>query len=166
MRSLYVLRVGKEGGSEPRLLFEYPFVQDAFQLAPDQKWIAHHSNESGRFEVYVATFPDFSRKRPVSGTGGRQPQWRGDGKELFYLGLDGKLMSVEVKAGATLETGIPEVLFQTLAQPAQTVANQRYCVTKDGQRFLFIEPVEGKAEPIHVVLNWTEELKRLVPTEN
>ncbi|MFQ5928696.1 MAG: hypothetical protein ACE5MK_03290, partial [Acidobacteriota bacterium] len=100
--------------------------------------------------------------RQVSNAGGCQALWRKDGKELFYLGLDGKLMAVEVKAGSTLETGIPKVLFQTGVR-VDPVFDQ-YCVTGDGQRFLLIEPAEGTAVPINIVLNWFEELKRLVPT--
>ncbi len=74
-------------------------------------------------------------------------------------------MSVEVKEGAILEleTGTPKVLFEANALLAN---NRKYCVTSDGQRFLFIERVGKNVEPIHVVLNWHEELKRLVPTDN
>ena len=150
--SVYALRVGKERKPEPRLLFQGPSRQAAFQLAPDEEWIAYHSNESGRLQVYIATFPNFSRKRQVSQNGGSQPQWRGDGKELFFLQLDGRLMSAPVATDALLRTGIPKVLFQTHARVAP--ANYQYFPTSDGQRFLFIEPEEGKVEPIRVVLNW------------
>ena len=72
-------------------------------------------------------------------------------------------MSVEVKEEAILETGIPKVLFEA---SADLFPNHQYCVTSDGQRFLFIEPEEGKLEPIHVALNWEEELNQKVPTDN
>ena len=113
--------------------------------------------------MYIAAFPGFSNERQVSRDGGAQARWRGDGKELFFLQRDGKLMSVKVKEEAILETGIPKVLFEARAS---LVPNHQYCAASDGQRFLFIEPVEDKVEPIHVVLNWAEELKRLVPTDN
>ena len=154
--SVYALSPGEEGKGEARLLVEdYSGIYN-IRLSPDEKRISYSSNESGRSEVYLAAFPDFSNRRQVSVAGGAQAQWSGDGKELFFLQLDGKLMSVEIKAGATLETGIPKVLFQTRAK----VANYQYCVTSDGQRALFIEPEEGTIQPIHVVLNWHEELRR------
>ena len=162
--SVYALRVGKERKPEPRLLFEGPSHQDAFQLAPDEEWIAYHSNESGRLEVYIATFPEFSRKRQVSRAGGCQPQWRGDGKELFFLQLDGQLMSVTVDTAPPVGKGIPKVLFQTRAKVV-SMANYQYCPTGDGQRFLFIEPEEGKVAPVRVVLNLHEELERLAPAD-
>ncbi|MDA2927887.1 hypothetical protein MYX78_11780 [Acidobacteria bacterium AH-259-G07] len=93
-------------------------------------------------------------------SGGGEPKWRGDGKELFYLALDGTLMAVQIKAGTELEVGLPKVLFQTAVSVVPEL--DQYCVTGDGQRFLIIEPVEETAQPIHVVLNWFE-LKRLVP---
>ena len=164
--SLYALHMGQEAKREPRLLLE-DRIGARHQLSPDEKWVAYRSNESGSREVYIAAFPDFSRSRQVSSAGGRQPRWRGDGKELFYLQPDGKLVSVEVRAGATLETGVRKLLFQTRAE--FSTFHHQYCVTGDGQRFLFIEPAEeaeDKVEPIHVVLNWAEELKRLAPTDN
>ena len=160
--SVYAFSPGED--EKPRLLIEDAFLKDELHLSPDGKWIAYNSNESGRHEVYIATFPDFSSKRQVSKAGGSQALWRGDGKELFFLQPDGKLLSVDVRAGSTLATGIPKVLFQTGVNVIPVF--DQYCVTSDGQRFLLVEPVKGKAEPIHVVLNWFEELKRLVPTEN
>ncbi len=162
--SLDALRLGEEGNGEPRLLLDETLGKDEWQLSPNEKWISYRSDESGRREVYTAAFPDFSSRRQISRAGGAQARWRGDGKELFFLQPDGKLMSVEVRAIATLETGIPKVLFQTPAE-AMTHGRLQYCVTNDGQRFLLIEPAE-EFEPIHVIVNWAEELKRLVPTEN
>ena len=157
--SVYAWQLGED--EKPRRLLEDPFHKDELHISPNGKWISYNSNESGRSEVYVASFPDFSGRRQISRDGGCQALWRGDGKELFYLQLDGKLISVEAKAGSTLETGISKVLFQTGVNLYPGF--DQYCVTSDGQRFLFIEPVEGKAEPIHVVLNWVEELERRVP---
>ena len=164
-RALYALHLGKEGEGEPKVLLEDSFTIGDFRLSPNEKWVAYRSDESGRLEVYTAAFPDFSNRRQVSRDGGAHVRWRGDGKELFFLQLDGKLMSVEVKEGAILEleTGTPKVLFEANALLAN---NRKYCVTSDGQRFLFIERVGKNVEPIHVVLNWHEELKRLVPTDN
>ena len=161
--SLHALRLDKASKGKSRLLLEDCTGKDDFQLSPNERWISYHSNESGALEVYTAAFPNFSSRRQVSIAGGAQARWRGDGKELFFLQPDGKLMSVEVKEDAVLETGIPKVLFQT---PVKGLGNHRYGVTSDGQKFLFIERVQGNSEPIHVVQNWFEELKRMVPTDN
>ncbi|MDA2931469.1 protein kinase, partial [Acidobacteria bacterium AH-259-O06] len=149
-RAVYALPLLED--QKPKLLLETPFDKDEFHLSPDGQWVAYNSNESGRWEVYVASFPEFTEKRQVSKAGGCQALWRADGKELFYLGLDGKMAAVEVKSGSTLETGIPKVLFQTGVR-VDPIRDQ-YCVTGDGQRFLVKEPVEETAQPIHVVLNW------------
>ena len=89
--------------------------------------------------------------------GGHLPLWRKDGKELFYLGLDGKLMSADIRRGATLETGGLKDLFQA---PRVETAWGQYVVTGDGQRFIFLEPVEETSRSFSVVLNWTAGLKR------
>jgi Tol biopolymer transport system component len=146
------------GERKPAVLFKSEFEKNEPNVSPDGHWIAYNSRESGRWEVYVATFPGFTEKRQVSNTGGGQALWRKDGKELFYLTLDGKMMAVSVKVGAAIETGIPKVLFQTrlTVNPRQ----DQYCVTGDGVRFLFGEPVAEVPNPVTVVLNWTAGLKR------
>lgn len=79
----------------------FPVAQTRFnerdgQFAPDGKWIAYHSDESGRFEIYIQRFPEPGRKWPVSASGGTHVRWRSDGKELFYVGLNGQLVSVPI----------------------------------------------------------------------
>jgi hypothetical protein len=96
---------------------------------------------------------------PVSRGGGVGPRWRGDGKELFYLAPDRKLMAVEVKAGTRFEAEIPRPLFQTRVFAA--AAGAGYAVTGDGQRFLILSEAEGAAgEPATVLLNWLAALNR------
>ena len=162
--SLYALRQDQEGKWEPRVLLENSSGKDGFRLSPDEKWISYDSNESGRRQVYIASFPDFSNERQVSRAGGVRARWRGDGKELFFLQLDGKLMSAEVRQGAALETSIPKVLFDS--DSGGSSFGIPYDVSSDGQRFLLVEGGEGIIGPMHVVLNWFEELKRMVPTDN
>jgi Tol biopolymer transport system component len=140
------------GERKPVTLLTSEFNKDMPRVSPDERWVAYNSLESGRWEVYVATFPAFAEKRQVSGSGGCQPFWRNDGKELFYLTLDGKLMAVEVTGGTRLETALPRVLFQTSVR-VSPIYNQ-YSVTADGKRFLFGEPINQGAEQITVVLNW------------
>ncbi len=123
---------------------------------------AANSAESGRWDVYVASFPEFGDKQLVSVSGGVQALWREDGQELFYLSLDGQLMATEIELGSPLEIGTPRPLFPTKVDVHPML--DQYCVSGDGQRFLVLESSEV-ANDITVVLNWFEELKRLVPTE-
>ena len=91
-----VYAVPFSGDRTPRLLADTPYVEDEVHVSPDGRWVAFNADESGRWEVYVAAFPAFTSKRQVSSGGGVQPQWRADGRELFYLAPDGSMMSVRV----------------------------------------------------------------------
>jgi Tol biopolymer transport system component len=146
------------GDRKPVPLLASEFDKDNPHVSPDGRWVAYNSIESGRWEVYAAAFPTFADKRQVSVNGGCQPQWRKDGKELFYLTLEGQLMAAELKAGKILQTGVPQVLFQTPA--IVSPINSQYCVMADGKRFIFREPVGEANAPITVVLNWKAGLKR------
>ena len=140
----------------------FPFLQSQFgelhaQLSPDGRWMAYTSDESGQFQIYVQSFPAGQGKWQVSTQGGVQPRWRRDGKELFYLAPDGKLMAVLVRAGATFEAGTPAPLFQaqTFSLAISTLYSHQYDITADGQRFLLnVDLSEVTAAPITVVLNW------------
>jgi len=115
--------------------------------------VAYNADESGRWEVYVAAFPAFTERRQVSNAGGVQPYWRKDGKELFYLSLDGSLMSVAMQPSNPLEAGIPKALFPTRI-PVSPTADQ-FGVTNDGQKFLVIESLDTRdPKPFTIVLNW------------
>jgi eukaryotic-like serine/threonine-protein kinase len=159
-RDLWILPL--DGDRKP-----YPFLQTEFnethaRFSPDSKWVAYISDETGRAEVYVQSFPASGGKWQISTGGGDQPQWRRDGKELFYLSPDRKLMAVQVKTGETFENGAPVPLFQTkVFPPVSTGARNNYVVAADGQRFLVNNVVEENAShPITVVLNWTAQLKK------
>jgi eukaryotic-like serine/threonine-protein kinase len=101
-------------------------------------WVVYTSNESGQLEIYVESFPRGAPKRQVSTNGGMQPRWRRDGKELFYMSFDRKLMAVDVKTGPELEFGAPKELFQTRLSRggSSTPPVLRYDVTRDGKRIL------------------------------
>jgi Tol biopolymer transport system component len=139
----------------------FPYVHTRFdenyaRFSPDSKWIAYSSNEPGSYEVYVQPFPATGGRWRVSTGGGNNPLWRGDGKELFYIAADGKMMAVEVKSGASFEAGTPKVLFDY-----RSIRGRAYEVTGDGQRFLIATSIEETSlAPFTVVLNWTAELKR------
>jgi Tol biopolymer transport system component len=141
-----------------------PVVQTQFeerdgQFSPDGKWIAYQSNESGRSEIVVQPFPGPGDKLQVSTNGGGQVRWRPDGKELFYIALDGQLMAIPIRIvsnGKSIESGAPVSLFATRVGGAIQTGNlQQYVVSRDGQRFLMNTLAEGdKPSPITVILNW------------
>jgi len=140
-----------DGERTPRKLVETPFTEDEVHVSPDGRWVAFHTNESGRWEIYVAAFPSFTSKRQVSSDGGVQPQWRADGRELFYLDLQGSMMSVRVDGRTELTASPPMRLFATNIEPDPTVP--RYGVTGDGQRFLGLERT-AKGQNFTFLLNW------------
>jgi DNA-binding winged helix-turn-helix (wHTH) protein/Tol biopolymer transport system component len=151
-------RVPIAGPLRPVPLFKTESNIVSLHVSSDGRRVVYQHLESGGWEVYLGAFPTFAERQRVSNDGGCQAHWRKDGKELFYLTLDGKLKVVDVKPTARLETGAPRVLFQTPFR-VNPRAHQ-YCVTGDGQRFLFSEPVEDLIKPITVALNWTTGLKR------
>jgi eukaryotic-like serine/threonine-protein kinase len=138
----------------------YPFLQtefDEFQgtFSPDGRWIAYTSNESGNYEVYVQPFPASGKKWRISTSGGGQPRWRRDGKELFYLSLDRKLVAVEVKENAAqFEAGSSQTLFNAPISSPYFPFAMDYDISLDGQRFLVSASVEQYQPPISVILNW------------
>jgi Tol biopolymer transport system component len=145
----------------------YPFLQTEFnethsQFSPDGRFIAYVSDESGRAEVYVQSFPSTGGKWQISTSGGDQPQWRPDGKELFYIAADKSLMAVQIESGDSFELGSPVALFTTGVPPGSLTGDRNhYVVAADGQRFLIINLVEeGNKQPITFVANWAADLKR------
>jgi len=131
-------------------------------LSPDGRWLSYASDESGRYEVYVQSFPGGGGKRQVSTGGGFGPCWRGDGRELFYYAADGKLMVVAVRSTESLETDAAVPLFEFRAgnTPAPSGATP-YAVTADGRRFLINTMVETEPNaPLTVWTNWTAGVKK------
>jgi eukaryotic-like serine/threonine-protein kinase len=132
------------------------------QFSPDEKWVAYASTESGKWEIYVTSFPDARGKWQISTAGGTQPRWRGDSKELFYLASDGKIMAVPITGGANFDAGSAAALFQAI--PRVLVATSElvnYDVAKDGQRFLINTQMKSvDSQAIAIVQNWTAELKK------
>jgi hypothetical protein len=150
-----------EGSHDVMAFGESPFDQVSAHFSPDGRWVAYASNESGAFEVYVQSFPERGRKHQVSTSGGFQPRWRRDGKELYYLAPDRRLMSVAVGRGETVQLGSPQPLFELpVSNPAFGFAQRSYDVTSDGQRFIVSRLVPQPPESITVVINWTAGLKR------
>jgi len=146
------------GQRVPRMLADTPYVEDQTQVSPDGKWIAFNSDESGRWEVYVATFPGMTDKRQISIDGGMQPRWKRDSKELYYLSLDGTMMAATMAASRQPEPGMPRPLFQTRLSPSPNVP--QYDVVADASRFLILEPAHSGGEPVTFVLNWAVGVKQ------
>ena len=125
------------------------------QISSDGKWLAYASDESGNWEIYVTTFPGTAGKWQVSRGGGNEPRWRGDGKEIFYLGPNGMITAVPVSSQGGFATGTPTPLFQFHGRAAISSTDAfSYDVTKDGKRFLvnrYVKP--EKITPLTVVLN-------------
>jgi hypothetical protein len=144
----------RDGKQEPVPVVQTNFVEGFARFSPDGKWIAYQSNETGRSEVYVQPFPGPGARLPISTTGGAQARWRRDGKELFYIGLDNRLMAVPIRlaaTGATAEAPVP--LFpMRIFGPVQ--GDTWYMVSSDGQRFLVNTVREEATSPLTVILNW------------
>jgi dipeptidyl aminopeptidase/acylaminoacyl peptidase len=141
----------------PAGLLAGPYNLEQAQFSPDGHFIAYRSRESGSWEVFVQPFPANGKKWQISNAGGNEPQWRGDGKELFYYS-GSALMSVEMRqSGGELEAALPKLLFSVRLG---TQGRQRWSVTKDGQKFLILVPEERKAGPFTVVLNWPALLEK------
>jgi Tol biopolymer transport system component len=165
-QDLWIAPQSTGAADEPRKPF--PYLESRFNEAngvfsPDGRWIAYESNESGRPEVYVQGFPLTNQKVQISTDGGTHAAWGKNDGELFYLAADRKLMAVPYRATpTTFEPGAGEALF-----PVPGVVTRRsYAVSGDGRRFLIGRPVEEDTiEPITVVVNWLEDLKRRVPSK-
>jgi Tol biopolymer transport system component len=155
---IWVLPVGPNAGDQrPFAFLDTEANEAAAVLSPDDRWMAYCSDESGRYEVYVQSFPDKGSKRQISTGGGIGPRWTS--KELFYRALDGKLMAVEIKNGQSFEASAPVPLFEF--RPGGNLITPYYDVTKDGQKFLLSTIVENEpAAPLTIMVNWTSGLKK------
>jgi serine/threonine protein kinase/Tol biopolymer transport system component len=145
-----------EGTRSPFPVVQTRFAEDEGQFSPDGRWIAYRSNESGRLEIYVRPFPGPGGARRVSVGGGSQPRWRRDGKELFYVAADDRLMAVPISEGidpASLEVGTPISLFAAHLAGAG-LPKQQYAVARDAQRFLLNVIAEQGTSHITVIQNW------------
>jgi Tol biopolymer transport system component len=163
---LFLLPLEGERQPKPYVTNEAYVSQGRF--SPDDHFVAYTSNASGRGEIYVRPFPVSSDgKWLVSKGGGVQPRWRRDGKELFYISPDSKMMAVDISTAPTFYAGPPKSLFQAPISGGGMAAVSnvtRYDVTSDGKKFLMSSvPSEangGEAAPITVVLNWQMLLKK------
>jgi dipeptidyl aminopeptidase/acylaminoacyl peptidase len=136
----------------------FPYLQTEFnednsKLSPDGRWLAYQSNESKRNEIYVMTFPIPGGKWQISTGGGRIPVWSRDGRELYYISADNKLMAVEIKPGVKFEAGVPHPLFDVRLGAG-------FDVSKDGTFLIPMLAEQSASVPMTVVLNWQAGLRQ------
>ena len=130
----------------------------------DGKWIAYTSNETGRSEIYVRAYPSTcAPARTISEDGGTAPLWSPDGTELFFRNPAGNLVAVPMQAG--VRAGLTQELFRVQGRFRTSGNAAAYDIERNGRRFIMVtEPdIRGRSEQITIVVNWLEELKRLVP---
>ncbi|HEY5617869.1 MAG TPA: protein kinase [Vicinamibacterales bacterium] len=161
-RDIWILSV--KDRKQRSLFLGTPATEGAARFSPDGRWLAYVSDESGRPEVYVQPYPGPGGKWQISTDGGSEPAWNPNGRELFYRIAD-RMMAVPVTTQPSFSAGRPTMLFEG-AYLASTfpLTGTTYDVTRDGQRFVMVKDQTISAAQINVVVNWFEELKRLVPT--
>jgi Tol biopolymer transport system component len=167
------LKSGPQPGSDTWLLemaadrkaspfIESPFDKAQARISPDGRWIAYVTDDSGAYQIVVQSFPDPNGgKWQITAQGGIEPKWRRDGRELYYLGFDGRLMSLPVKSDPTFEAGTPTPLFQTplAVSRTQPPRDRRYDVAADG-RFLVAAPEGASSSSVTAIVNWVAGLPK------
>jgi serine/threonine-protein kinase len=163
-----------EGDREVKELLQEKHYESQPQISPDGRYVAYVSDESGKEEIYVRSFPDMNGgKWQVSSSGGHTPLWSPDGQELFYRSGDATL-AVEVETGPAFKRGNSEILFQGtyLSDTSLLFTMTPWDIHPDDEKFLMIKPPAGSGQPgtpaltkTIIVLNWFEELKERVPVD-
>ncbi len=146
------------GDRKPIPFAHTAFIEGHARFSPDGHWLAYACDESGQLEVYVQDFPGPGGKWQISTSGGYQPTWRADGRELYYLGIDGRLMAVTITTDLGFAASAPIALFNTRISVSQAISI--YAPSGDGQRFLIITQADNPTEPLSVIQNWNTEIKR------
>ena len=150
-----ILALPLAGERKPEPYLQTKYVENGATFSPDGRWVAYRSDESGRQEIYIQGFPERRGKWPVSSAGGLNPQWRADGKELYWRDLENTLMAATVELQAAgVNVGRAEPLFRLQSLGFQP--------SRDGRRFLVLEPEGGQQpdRPMVVIQNWAAGLDR------
>jgi hypothetical protein len=167
-----VMQMRLDGTRRVTPLLQSPFAERNGVVSPDGRWLAYDANDSGQSEIHVRRFPEVNSGHwRVSTTGGTRPLWARKGQELFYVSLTGALMRVGVERGPSWAATTPTLLVKEgyLMSP-NFIQGRTYDIAPDGERFLMIKVGGGSDSPVAptsliVVLNWADELTRLVPTK-
>jgi eukaryotic-like serine/threonine-protein kinase len=149
-----VLAMDPNGDRRSRTVVGSKFMDGRPRLSPDGHWLAYQSDESGRPEVYVVSYPGGAGKWQISTSGGIEPCWSRDGRELFYLGGDARMMSVPIPAGPGFNPGTPQTLFRVQFEPGASGRRNVYCPSPDGKKFLFLVPAGRNETPMTALVNW------------
>jgi serine/threonine protein kinase len=153
-RDIHIWAIPVTGERKPFPVLQEKYATRSPVISPDAKWMAYYSNEYGKWQVYITSFPKPGGKFMVGD--GTNPAWRHDGKELFYVDSSNRIVSVEVTArGDSLELGQPQILKQLPLNSGNV-----FHVSGDGQRFLMAVPPQQNASGLNLVVNWQTELKR------
>jgi eukaryotic-like serine/threonine-protein kinase len=157
-QSLWVLPLvnGKPSGGKLMPYVQNEFTSDFAKISPDGHWLAYQSDETKRLEIFVQSFPTPGEKYQISTAGGYKPVWSRDGKELYFVSLDQKMMAVDIQTSPKFTAGAPISLFAT---PIGNDGVIRFDVSQDG-RFLIPALVNQDAVPINIVTNWEAGFKR------
>jgi hypothetical protein len=153
--------IAMDGSGEEIPLVQGLSLADEARFSPDGKWVAFHAAIGGAPEVFAIRFPSTGQRWQISTNGGVQPRWRGDGRELYYLGPDGQVMGVALPDGDPTKARTPKPLFGLRLDPSP--AFDQYTPLPDGQRFIVRRPLRpGGADtaPVHVIVNWPDTLSR------
>jgi serine/threonine-protein kinase len=157
-----------DGSRRVEPLLDAPSIERNGIVSPDGRWLAYESDIGGRFEIYVRPFPTVTAGQwLISTTGGTRPLWASGGRELLYVAPDGVLMAVRADPhGAKWSSGSPAKVLEAPYVTRSLRDKRTYDVSTDGKKFLMVkQPANYAAPQIVVVQNWTEELKRVVPTK-
>lgn len=153
---IWVLPLSEQGvAGKPYAYVHGAGVEQYAAPSPSGSWLAYASDENGRREIYVQRFPQADGKWQVSTAGGDKPVWSRDGKELFFLGSDGRIMVAEIKPGQKFDASIPKALFDP-----HIVPNAWFDVSKDGRFLIPVLTEESASAPMTVVVNWQAALKK------
>jgi Tol biopolymer transport system component len=153
---LFALPIGKPG-AQPMALWQTPVTASQGVFSPDGRWVAITSDKSGQIEIYVIPFPPTANEKKwvVSTGGGVMPRWRRDGKQLFYISPDWKMMAVDVVTRPTFRSGTPRALFDTeMVDTGIRNGPMSWDIAPDGKRFLIISDNSAGASSLNVILNW------------
>ena len=156
---LFALPIGQPD-PHPLVLAQTQATEDQGQFSPDGHWVAYTSNESGQSEIYAIPFPPVPNggRWVVSRGGGVMPRWRRDGKELFFISPDWKMMAVDVGTNPTFQSGTPHALFDTeMVDTGIRTGPMSWDIAPDGKRFLIISENSAGTSSLNVVLNWRPE---------
>jgi hypothetical protein len=149
----------KSGEQKPFPVIATNFLDVTPAFSPDGKWLAYANNETGRMEIYIQPFPSGAGRWQVSTAGGFKPNWRKDGKELYFFSIDQQMMAVDVsQRGASLQLGTPHALFKATTVSGGSGA---YTVSADGKKFVMNTVLpQSITEPLTLITNWPADLKQ------